>query len=171
VSPFSCGFGRDGFYAYTGSNVGSVIAEFFVDPTTGVLTALAGSPKDTLGGNPVGYATDSDGRLFTSNFGTGVRAFTSSSGQLTAVAGNPFASGLSGGVQGVLHPSGFYVVADRSANRLGVFQISGSGAATTLAAVAGSPFLSGGSFTDAVTVAGSGFVVAANGISQPDRSR
>src|SRR5947209_1720761 len=53
ASPFACGFSRDGLYAYTGGNVGSVIAEFFVDPSTGVLTALAGSPKDTTAGNPV----------------------------------------------------------------------------------------------------------------------
>jgi hypothetical protein len=166
ASPFSCGFSRDGLYAYTGGNVGSIIAGFSVDPTTGAPTALPGSPFETLAGNPVGYATDSAGRLFTSNFGTGVRAFTSSSGTLSAVAGNPFASGLAGGVHGVVHPLGFYVVADRSANRVGVFGISGSGAGTTLSAVAGSPFASGGSFTDAVTVAGPGFVVAANGISR-----
>jgi hypothetical protein len=166
ASPFSCAFSRDGLYAYTGGNVGSIIAEFFVNPSTGVLAPLAGSPFDTLAGNPVAYATDSAGRFYTSNFGTGVRAFTSAGGTLTAVAGNPFASGLAGGVQGVLHPSGFYVVADRSANRLGVFAIAGAGAGTTLSAVAGSPFTTGGSFTDAVTVAGSAFVVAANGISR-----
>ncbi len=166
ASPFSCGFSRDGLYAYTGGNVGSVIAGFFSNPANGVLTALAGSPFDTLAANPVGYATDSAGRLYTSNFGTGVRAFTSSSGVLSAVAGNPFASGLSGGVQGVSHPSGFYMVADRSGNRVGVFAIAGSGAATTLTAVAGSPFLTGGSFSDAVTLAGNGFLVAANGVTR-----
>jgi len=166
ASPFSCALSSNGLYAYTGGNVGSVIAGFAVTPSTGVLTPLSGSPFNTAAGNPVGYATDSAGRLFTSNFGTGVRAFTSSSGSLTAVTGNPFASGLSGGVQGVLHPSGFYIVADRSANRLGVYQIAGSGSATTLTAVSGSPFTTGGSFTDAVTLAGPGFVVAANGISR-----
>ena len=167
ASPFSCGFSRDGLYAYTGGNVGSVIAGFAVAPATGVLTALAGSPFDTAAANPVGYATDSSGRLFTSNFGTGVRAFTSSSGILSAATGNPFASGLTGGVQGVLHPSGFYMVADRSGNRVGVFQIAGSGSATTLTAVAGSPFLTGGTFSDAVTVAAGGaFVVAANGVTR-----
>jgi hypothetical protein len=165
ASPFSCGFSRDGLYAYTGGNVGSIIAGFSVDPSTGVPTSL-GAPKDTLAGNPVAYATDSAGRLFTSNFGTGVRAFTSSSGVLSAVSGNPFPSGLSGGVQGVLHPAGFYMVADRAANRVGVFQIAGSGSSTTLTAVSGSPFVSGGTFTDAVTLAGNGLLVAANGISR-----
>jgi subtilisin-like proprotein convertase family protein len=167
ASPFGCAFSRDGSYAYTGGNVGSIIAGFAVNPSTAVLTPLGGSPFDTLAGNPVGYATDSAGRLFTSNFGTGVRAFTSSSGMLTAVAGNPFPSGLSGGVHGVLNPLGFYMVADRSANRVGVYQIAGSGAGTTLTAVAGSPFASGGSFTDAITTSTDGrIVVVANGISR-----
>ena len=167
VSPFSCGFSRDGLYVYTGGNVGAVTAGFAVSPSTGVLTTLAGSPFNSGASNPVGYATDSSGRFFTSNFGDGVRVFTSSSGTLTGVTGNPFTSGLSGGVQGVLHPSGFYMVADRSANRVGVFQIAGSGSATTLAAVSGSPFSTGGTFTDAVTLAAGGaFLVAANGISR-----
>jgi len=167
ASPYSCGFSRDGLYAYTGGNVGSVIAGFSVNPSTGVLTPLSGSPYDTTAGNPVGYATDSAGRFFTSNFGDGVRAFTTSSGIPSAVAANPFTSGLSGGVQGVLHPSeNFYMVADRSANRVGVYQIAGSGSGTTLTAVAGSPFTTGGSFSDAITAAGNGFVVAANGISR-----
>jgi len=48
------------------------------------------------------------------------------------------------------------MVADRSANRVGVFQIAGSGSATTLTAVSGSPFTTGGTFTDAVTVAAGG---------------
>ena len=167
VAPFSCGFSRDGLYAYAGGNVGSVIAGFFVDPATGVLSTLAGSPFNSGAGNPVGYATDSAGRFFTSNFGDGVRAFTSSAGGLSPVAGNPFTSGLSGGVQGVLNPLGFYMVADRSANRVGVYQIAGSGSATTLTAVSGSPFTTGGSFADAITVSGDGMVaVAANGISR-----
>ena len=168
VSPFSCGISTDGSFVYTGGNVGSTIAGFAVTAATGVLTPLAGSPFASGVGagsaNPVGYATDSSGRLFVSNFAAGVRAFTTSSGIPTAVAGNPFTSGLAGGVQGVLHPSGFYLVADRSGNGVGVFQIAGSGAATTLTAVAGSPFVTGASFTDALAISTGGrFLLAANG--------
>ena len=167
ASPFSCAVSASGKDFYTGGNVGSVIAGFDVAPDTGVLTALAGSPFDTAAGNPVAYAADPDGRLFVSNFGTGVRAFTTTGGIPTGVSGNPFTSGLSGGVDGVLHPSGFFMVADRSANKVGVFQIAGSGAGTTLTAVSGSPFTAGGSFTDALTVSRDGrFLVAANGVSR-----
>ena len=167
ASPFSCAVSRDGNFAYTGGNVGTTFAGFSVNPSTGVLTPLAGSPFSTGAGNPVGYATDSAGRLFVSNFGGGVRAFTTAAGVPTDVTGNPFASGLAGGVNSIINPLGFMIVADRSANRVGVFQIAGSGAATTLTAVAGSPFASGGSFTDAVTqTTDGGIVVAAHGVSR-----
>jgi hypothetical protein len=163
AAPYSCAFSRDGNYAYTGGNVGTAIAGFSVAPSTGVLTPLAGSPFESGAGNPVGYATDNAGRLFSSNFGSGVRAFTTSSGIPAAVSGNPFPSGLSGGVHGLLNPLGFYMVADRVGNRVGVYQIAGSGAATTLTAVAGSPFASGGAFTDIVAQATDGrLLFAAN---------
>src|SRR5207245_6754725 len=101
-----------------------------------------------------------------SNLGDGVRAITTSGGIPTAVSGNPFTSGLSGGVQGFLNPLGYYVVTDRSGNRVGVFQVAGSGSSTTLTAVAGSPFTTGGSFSDSITTTSDGgLVVAANGIS------
>ena len=167
ASPFSCAVSRDGNFVYTGGNVGTTLVGFSVNPSTGVLTPLAGSPFSTGAGNPVGYATDSAGRLFVSNFGGGVRAFTTAAGIPTDVSGNPFASGLAGGVNGIINPLGFYIVADRSANRVGVFRIAGSGVSTTLTAVAGSPFASGGSFTDAVTqTTDGGIVVAAHGVSR-----
>ncbi|HEX9366852.1 MAG TPA: beta-propeller fold lactonase family protein [Vicinamibacterales bacterium] len=167
--PFSCGFSRDGNYVYTGGSGGAGVSGFTVAPDTGVLTPLAGSPFEAGAGNPVGYATDSAGRLFMSNYNSSaVRVFTTSGGILTAAAGNPFPSGLSGGVQGILHPSGFYMVADRLAQQVGVFRIAGSGSSTTLTAVSGSPFgATGGVFTDALTLtAGGAFLVAANGITR-----
>src|SRR6185295_3611395 len=115
------------------------VAGFGVSASTGALTPLTGSPFDSGNGQPVAYVTDAGGRLFTSNFAAGqVRAFTTASG-IPTLAGNPLNSGLSGGVQGVLHPSGLYLVADRVGNQVGVYRISGSGSATTLSAV-GSPF-------------------------------
>jgi len=167
VSPFSCTFSQDGQFVYGGGNVGSAIAGFAVDASTGALTVLAGSPFDTLAGNPVGYATDATGRVFVSNFGSGVRAFSTTNGIPTAASGNPFASGLSGGAQGLVTPSGYYMVADRSANKVGVFRIGGTGTATTLTAVSGSPFASGGTFTDAVAVDHTGTLLfAANAITR-----
>ncbi len=168
ASPFSCAFSRDGNFVYTGGNSGTSTAGFSVNTTTGVLTALAGSPFNSGNDFPLAYATDSAGRLFLTNFSAGqVRAFTTSSGVPTAVTGNPFTSGLTSGVHGVLHPAGFYMVADRTGNRVGVFRIDDSGAATKLPAVTGSPFASGGTFTDALALNQAGTLLfAANGNSR-----
>ena len=158
-SPFVTGagagtiaFSRDGNYVYAGASLGSRIAGFRVatNPSTGVLTALPGSPFDSGGPVPIAYATDNFGRLFAaSDLGSQVRVFTTapgtaSSGVATGVPGNPFPSGLSPNVhRGVVHPAGFYLVADSVTRQVGVYRISGSGAATTLAAVGGSPFSTG----------------------------
>lgn len=169
---FTSAFSRDGNYFYTGGNSGTTFAGYSVNPATGILTALAGSPFASGSSNTSnGYATDSAGRLFTGS-ATEIRAFTTASGIPTAVTGNPFASGLSnsaaGTLDGVLHPNqNFYYVSDRDGNRVGAYQIAGSGASTTLAAVAGSPFIAGGTDTSSIVFNGSGaFLFAANATSR-----
>jgi 6-phosphogluconolactonase (cycloisomerase 2 family) len=166
--PVSCRFSEDGAHFYTGGNSGTTIAGFSVNAGTGALSALAGSPFDSGAANPAGYATDSSGRLFSvMRLAAEVRAFTTAAGVPTGVSGNPFASGLSSAAQGVLHPGGFYMVADRTGNRVGVYAIAGTSAATTLTAVSGSPFASGGSFTSALAVMPDGaHLLAANGSSR-----
>lgn len=173
AGPFSSVFSRNGSYYYTGGgNLGNLFAGFSVNSATGVLTSLAGSPfasgAQDFGNEPVGYATDSQGRLLLANFTNEVRAFTTASGIPTGVTGNPFASGLSTAVDGVLSPNeNFYYVADRTGNRVGAYQIAFSGAATTLNAVPGTPFASGGTLTDALVFDGGGkFLFAANGNSR-----
>lgn len=85
----------------------------------------------------------------TANFAAGqVRAFTNTGGIPTGVSGNPFASGLSEAVHGVVDPGRFYMVADRTGNRVGVYQIGSAGSTTTLTAVSGSPYAAGGTFTE-----------------------
>ena len=164
--PFSCAFSRDGNYVYTGGNFDVAMAAFSVVPATGVLAPLVGSPYDTGAQYPVAYATDSAGRIFVTNFGNGsgsdLRVMTTMAG-VPAVSFGPSPSGLTGGVHGIVGPSGFYLVADRLGNRVGVYQIAGSGAGTTLTAVPGSPFSSGGTFTNILTQSSDGgLVVAAN---------
>jgi len=166
--PFSCVFSRDGNYVYAGGNSGSATAGFAVSVASGVLTPLGGSPFNSGNANPVAYASDSSGRWFSTNAAANqVRVFTTSGGVPTGVSGNPFsAGGLVTGIAGVLHPAGFYMVADRG-NKVGVYQVAGTGAATTLTGVVGSPFATGGSFTDALTLARNGaFLVTANGNSR-----
>ncbi|MFH0938749.1 MAG: beta-propeller fold lactonase family protein [Planctomycetota bacterium] len=166
--PYSIAFSQDGNFIYTGGDTNTNFAGFSVNASTGVLTALAGSPFDTTANNPMCYATDSAGRIFMANLGDNqLRAFTTSGGIPTAVTGNPFISGLAEAIHGVLHPRGFYMVADRGGNQVGVYSITNSGAATTLAAVSGSPFVTGGTFTDALALNQNGtFLFAANGSSR-----
>jgi 6-phosphogluconolactonase (cycloisomerase 2 family) len=161
-----CVFSRDGNYIYTGG-FSSRMASFSVNTGTGVLTPLSGSPYNLIVASPMAYATDSNGRLFLANFSAnGIRAFTTSNGIPSPVLGNPFTSGLSQAVHGLLHPAGYYLVADR-AGRVGVYRINGSGSNTTLLAVAGSPFSSGGTFTNVLAFNQSGaFLFAANGNSR-----
>ena len=81
--------------------------------------------------------------------------------------GNPIASGSGSGIQSVLHSNGFYMLANRTSNKVYVYQIAGSGAATTATAVAGSPFATQG--TQTVTVAltsNQKFLIAGNGTSR-----
>ena len=147
---FSTAFSRDGNYVYTGAGDGvpnnPSTGGFAVNPTNGVLTPLGGSPFALGGSFPIGYATDASGRLFSvNNEGNTVRAFTTAGGVPTAVSGNPFAApGLNDPIAGIVHPAGFYMVADSAdSGKVGVYRIAGSGAATTLTNVAGSPFATG----------------------------
>lgn len=169
--PFSSVFSRNGSFFYTGGNGGTVFAGFSVATATGILTPLAGSPFNSGNNNPMGYATDTQGRLFliSGNSGGELNVFTTMTGIPTAASGNPFASGLTQAADGVLHPNEqFYFAANRSAaNSVGSYQISGTGAATTLTAVAGSPFASGGFSTGALVTNQTGtFLFTANGLSR-----
>ena len=93
-----------------------------------------------------------------------MRAFTTAGGVPTGVSGNPFPSGVgSNGTYGVVHPSGFYIVAFPFVNGVGVYQISGSGSGTTLSAVTGSPFATTGGFSNALALTADGLLVVANG--------
>ena len=171
-SNLSTAFSQDGRYVYTGGDsINSNFAGFSVTAGTGVLTALVGSPFDSGNSLPTALATDAAGRLFVANFQAGqVRVFTTASGIPSAVSGNPFASGLNVASHGLLHPNGFYFVADYGTvgvppgNRVGVYRINGSGSATTLTAVPGSPFAASGILTNVLALNQAGtFLFAANG--------
>jgi 6-phosphogluconolactonase len=161
---YSCAFSRSGAYVYAGV---SQVRGFSANSSTGQLAALAGSPY-SLGTTPVAYATDGAGRFFAANYSAGqVRAATSSSGVLSEVTNSPFTSGLFAAVHGLVHPAGFYMVADRSGNRVGVYSIGGSGSSTTLTAVTGSPFNTGQSESHILALnQGGNFLFVANATSR-----
>ena len=168
-SGFSSVFSRDGNYFYAGGNMGAVFAGFSVNPATGVLTPLVGSPFSSTTGNPVAHAMDSSGRLFVVTTTPEIRVFTTSSGIPTPVTGNPFSpGGLTQRRFGLIHQTGnFYIVAGNSGNNVGVFQIAGTGAATTVTAVSGSPFGTGGTTANALALNQAGsFLYVANRLSR-----
>ncbi|MBK9215520.1 MAG: beta-propeller fold lactonase family protein [Chloracidobacterium sp.] len=167
VAGFSSRMSQDGNYYYVGGNLGANIGGFSVDAGTGVLTPIAGAPFPTVAAS-LGYATDSAGRLYSVDTTNGIRVFTSSAGALSPAAGNPFPSGLSARRMGFVHPNqNFYMVAGNSGNNVGVYQISGSGAATTVAPVAGSPFATGATTANGlVTNAAGTFLFVNNRISR-----
>jgi 6-phosphogluconolactonase (cycloisomerase 2 family) len=171
-SPFSIGtrmfssvFSRDGNYLYGGGNLESLVGVMSANPANGVLMQIPGSPFNGGSGYPTSYATDTAGRLFLSNYSLGQSSvFTTSDGALTPVSGNPFPNGgLTTVSDGVLHPNGnYYAIVNRSPSSVGVLQISGSGAATTLPPV-GSPVSTGGTTGNSLVFNESGtFLFAAN---------
>jgi hypothetical protein len=155
-SPFSAGggtrwfssvFSRDGNYLYGGGNIESLVSALGVNSATGELMSLPGAPINSGAGYPTAYATDSAGRLYLTHFSLPQSSvFTTSNGLPNPVGGNPFPNGgLTQVSDGVLHPNeNFYAIVNRSPSRVGVLQISGTGANTTLTPVAGSPVATGG---------------------------
>ena len=119
ASPFSCAFSRDGNYLLR-RRATSVPTRAPRDSPWIPRPACSRRSlvRRSVGrGNPVGYATDAAGRLFTSNFGTGCARLRRRAGYRRPSPAIPLPRGLDGGVHGLVHPLGFYMVADRTANR------------------------------------------------------
>lgn len=132
--PFSSGFSRDGNYFYTGGGLSTVWAGFSANNSNGVLATLAGSPISAFTTGVRGYASDSQGRLFTVTAGDGaLRVFTTASGVPTAVTGSPFGTSFATFTDGELSPNEqYYVAVDSSTSQLISYAISGSGSSTTV---------------------------------------
>ena len=167
LAPFSSTFNASGTQFFSGGT-GSQFAGFSVNAATGALTLLDGlGTFDSGAANPRGLATDSAGHLLLANGSpTQPRTFSFPQGTFTPASGNPFAAGLSNVQFGLAHPFGYYLMADAGA-LVGVMQIAGNGAATTLTSVAGSPFVAGGTFTNGLALNQNGkFLYAANATSR-----
>jgi len=139
VRPFSSAFSKDGDYFYTGGALSNSWAGFGADETSGVLAAVSGSPIAAGTTGVLGYATDTQGRIFTATRSDGgLRVYTTSAGTPTAVSGSPFATAMTALTEGELSPNEqFYVVVDSSGSEVGAYQITGVGAATSLSLVSG----------------------------------
>ena len=165
----SSSFSHDGYFVYLGGGSGNNIAGYSVN-TDGSLTALPGSPFNSGGANPVAFATDMVGRLFTASAATAgeLRTFTTLGGVPAAVAGDPQASGLTAAIDGIFsrNENRYYVV-DQSGNRVGGYRITGNFDFPTLTPLTGSPVSSGGTLTNALVMnAGGNFLYASNSTSR-----
>src|SRR6266852_1736936 len=125
-------------------NANNAISVFSVDPTTGVLNQIVGSPFPA-GQGPLALASDATGKfLFATNlFGDSLSAFAvdGSSGALTAMAGSPFPT-HNVPVAVAVAPDGKSVyVANSASGDLSVYSLN----ATTgsLSPLSGSPFSTG----------------------------
>jgi len=146
------------------ANFGSTdVSAFSVDPATGILAAVAGSPFK-IGGSPASVATSPDGRfVFVADFtGNGIAAFVAdTTGALTPVAASPFATPNSPHDVWV-DPSGLYlyVVHQSAAANLSIFNIDQNTGA--LALISGSP-LTVGSAPESLTMSPAGkYLVTGN---------
>ena len=159
-----------GKFLYIATSVG--VSAFTVNPATGVLSSVAGSPFSD-GSVLRESAIDPSGKLLyaisnnTTSNTISVFSINSSSGALTPIAGSPFQMAINGTAYSVVvHPSGqFLYVSFPQSEEIAAWSINVSTFAMTV--VAGSPFPSGVISGDApnsllVTPSG-GFLYALSG--------
>jgi len=132
-------------FLYVSDFTGAAIDGLAIDPGTGGLTTISGSPFPVGAGNgPSGMAIDSAGKfLFLAHANlNGIFAFTrdATTGALTEVPGSPFAAG-SAPHHVVVHPSANFLYASNLNDPMGSISAHTIDATTgALTAIAGSPF-------------------------------
>jgi 6-phosphogluconolactonase (cycloisomerase 2 family) len=163
-APISGAFSQDGANFYTGQ--GTSFNGFRVNHDSGELTSLAGSPYPSGIPQPSAFVTGPTGGVFMADLsGGGNRGIPTSLAGIP-MGGDTYPNSLTAPIHGILHPKGFYMVADQASNRVGVYQVTENGTSTLLTQVSGSPFNTGGQFTDVLALDQSGtFLFAANGAS------
>jgi 6-phosphogluconolactonase (cycloisomerase 2 family) len=131
-----------GKFLYCASSNPDEVLAFAIDPASGALTAVSGSPFHA-GINPFGLALNPAGdQLYVANAGSAdvsVYTVNPTSGTLTEVAGSPFATGGGQEISGVaVSPDGKTVyVANFGSTNVSALTVGSGGA---LSPVAGSPF-------------------------------
>ena len=141
-------------FAFVANMNSNTISGFSLDPKTGALSPLAGSPF-AAGTGPEFMSADPTGKfLFVANSGSSdvsVFQITSQTGTLTPVPGSPFPAGTR--PEGVaVDPGGKFVfVANQASNGISVFDLAADG---SLSAAPGSPFPAAHPFGLAVNPSG-----------------
>lgn len=146
--PNRMAIGGGGQFLYVGmsgtANPNNGVSAFTIDPGTGALTQITGSPF-TAGSDPQGMATDPSGKLlYTANSQDNtLSAFTidSSAGTLTPASGSPFATSASP-LALAIDPAGQFLYVGESANN-GVEAFSINVTTGSITPITGSPFSTG----------------------------
>ena len=131
-------------FAYAANNGSNNVSAYTINPSTGFLTPITGSPFNA-GTGPVSVTTDPVGKFaYVANSGSNdISAYTinASSGILTPVSSSPFAAGTAP-VSIAVDPSGrFAYVANRDDQTISAYTINAS--TGFLTAIVGSPFSTG----------------------------
>ena len=148
-----------GRFAYVANQVSNTISAFVINPSSGVLTPVAGSPFASTGTTPVAAVVDPNGAyLYVANNGSNdvsVYAIDTTSGALTS-AGAPIPAG-NGPFAVLVDPADqFLYVANMNDNTVAVFLIDRSTGLATV--ISGSPYSVGTKPTSMKTDPGGNFL-------------
>gem|GEM_PF-285852 len=133
-----------GSFAYETNFASSNVSAYSIDPLTGTLTALPGSPF-SAGSGAIAVAVDPSSRFaYVANwFGDSVSAYTinPADGTLTPIPGSPFPAGLQPFALTVNPAGSFLYLVNASSNSISVYAIDS--ATGVLSPIPGSPFTVG----------------------------
>lgn len=128
-------------FAYETNFASSNLSAYAIDPLTGTLTVVPGSPF-SAGSGAIAVAVDPSSRFaYVANwFGDSVSAYTinPATGALTPIPGSPFPAGLQPFALTVDPAGSFLYVVNASSNNISVYAIDG--ATGVLSPIPGSPF-------------------------------
>jgi 6-phosphogluconolactonase (cycloisomerase 2 family) len=134
-------------FLYAANNGSSTISAFAINPKTGTLTPVPGSPFQVgpnTSGSTMSLTASPNGQFLfqVDKSSTLIRTFNiGANGAITEAAGSPFDTGAEPEGLKVTANGNFLLVGLRSLDALGVYSIGGNGA---LSPVMGSPFLTNG---------------------------
>jgi 6-phosphogluconolactonase len=127
-------------FAFVSNTTSSTISAFELDPKTGMLFSVMGSPFPA-GGAPEFMAADASGKfLFVANSGSNnisVFQINGATGMLTSAPGSPFPAGTQPEGVVVVSTANLLFVANNASNDISAFKFDATGALTS---VPGSPF-------------------------------
>ena len=154
----------NGRFAYVTNLISNSVSVYGIDPTTGALALVSGSPFPT-GGEPLSVAVDPTGRFayVANGQSNNISAYSinATSGTLALVPGSPFPAGT-GPFSVAVDPTGRFVYVVNSTSPGNISAYSVDTATGVLTQVPGSPFPAGGAPVSVAVDPTSRFAYVAN---------